>query len=86
MKTIFTWKESTINILGAVGLGPRFLTDKQMIAKLTYVGVSIFYALRGAVHDGQAQSIAQGMLDDKRLDPAAVWIGRQIRSASDLRN
>jgi hypothetical protein len=34
---------------------------------------SVFYALRGAVHGGQAQSIAQGMLDDKTLDPAALW-------------
>lgn len=68
----FAWKESTINVLGAAGLG-RFLTDNQMLAKHVSVGESVFYALRGAVHGGQAQSIAQGMLDDTCLDSVALW-------------
>jgi hypothetical protein len=59
----FTWKESAINVLGAAGLG-RFLTDQEMRLKHVSVGESVFYALRGAVHGGQAQSIAQGMLND----------------------
>lgn len=70
----FAWKESTINVLGAAGVG-RFLTDKQMLAKHASVGESVFYALRGAVHGGQAQSIAQGMLDETRLDSVALWSG-----------
>ncbi|KAI2504010.1 hypothetical protein MHU86_10443 [Fragilaria crotonensis] len=38
------------------------------------VAESVFYALRGgAVHGGQAQSIAQAMLDDKNLDPCELW-------------
>ena len=36
---------------------------------------SVFDALRGAVYGGQAQLIAQDMLDDKRLDSIALWIG-----------
>ena len=70
----FTWKESTINVLGAAGLG-RFLTDQETRLKHVSVGESVFYALRGAVHGGQAQSIAQGMLDDARLDSVALWSG-----------
>jgi hypothetical protein len=70
----FTWKESTINVLGAAGLG-RFLTDQETRLKHVSVGESVFYALRGAVHGGQAQSIAQGMLDDSRLDSVALWSG-----------
>lgn len=73
----FTWKESTINVLGAAGLG-RFLTDPQMLSKHTSVGESVFYALRGAVHGGQAQSIAQGMLDESRLDSVALWSGLEF--------
>ena len=68
----YTWRESTINVVGAAGLG-RFLTDDQMYTKHPDIGESLFYALRGAVHGGQAQSIAQGMLDEKRLDPVALW-------------
>lgn len=68
----FAWKESTINVLGAAGLG-RFLTDTQMLSKHQSVGESVFYALRGAVHGGQAQSIAQGMMDDTCLDSVALW-------------
>jgi hypothetical protein len=70
----FTWKEATVNVLGTAGFG-RFLDDPTMSAKHPEVGESVFYALRGAVHGGQAQSIAQGMLDDKRLDPTALWTG-----------
>ena len=68
----FAWKESTINMLGTAGFG-RFLTDDQMPVKHSAVGESVFYALRGAVHGGQAQSIAQGMLDETRLDPVSLW-------------
>ena len=70
----FTWKEATVNVLGTAGFG-RFLDDQSMSGKHPEVAESVFYALRGAVHGGQAQSIAQGMLDDKRLDPTALWIG-----------
>ena len=68
----FAWKESTINVLGTAGFG-RFLSEKTMVTKNPEVSESVFYALRGAVHGGQAQSIAQGMLDDTTLDPAALW-------------
>ena len=68
----FTWQESTINMLGTAGFG-RFLDDDTMISKHPEVAESVFYSLRGAVHGGQAQSIAQGMLDDKQLDPASLW-------------
>ena len=68
----FSWKESMINVLGTAGFG-RFLTDDQMPVKHPDVGESVFYALRGAVHGGQAQSIAQGMLDETRLDPVSLW-------------
>jgi hypothetical protein len=68
----FTWKESTINALGTAGFG-RFLSEAVLAIRNPDVAESVFYALRGAVHGGQAQSIAQGMLDDKTLDPAALW-------------
>ena len=44
-----------------------------MSAKHPDVAESVFYAIGGAVHGGQAQSIAQGMLDDTRLDPTTLW-------------
>ena len=69
-----TWKESTISVLGAAGLG-RFFTDQETRLKHVSVDESIFYALRGAIHSNQAQSIAQGMLDDSRLDSVAMWSG-----------
>ncbi len=64
----FVWKEATVNVLGTAGFG-RLLTDIDMSTKHPEVAESVFYALRGAVHGGQAQSIALGMLADKRLDP-----------------
>ena len=64
----FTWRESTINILGNAGFG-RFLDESAMAVKHPEVAESVFYSLRGAVHGGQAQSTAQGMLDDKQLLP-----------------
>ncbi|KAI2490879.1 hypothetical protein MHU86_23702 [Fragilaria crotonensis] len=70
----FTWKEATVNVLGTAGFG-RFLDDPALSGQHPEIAESIFYALRGAVHGGQAQSIAQGMLDDKRLDPTALWNG-----------
>ena len=68
----FTWKEATVNVLGTAGFG-RFLTDPAMSAQHPEVAESVFYALRGAVHGGQAQSIAQGMLDEKHMDPSVLW-------------
>lgn len=68
----FTLRESTINVLGTAGFG-RFLDDSAMAAKHPEVAESVFYSLRGAVHGGQAQSIAQAMLDDKQLVPAPLW-------------
>ncbi|KAI2510963.1 hypothetical protein MHU86_3435 [Fragilaria crotonensis] len=68
----FTWRESAINVLGTAGFG-RFLDDSAMAAKHPEVAESVFYSLRGAVHGGQAQSIAQAMLDDKQLAPAPLW-------------
>ena len=69
----FAWKEATVNVLGTAGFG-RLLTDPDMSTKHPEVAESVFYALRGAVHGGQAQSIAQGMLDDTRLDPTTLWL------------
>lgn len=68
----FTWRELTINILGTAGFG-RFLDDPTMSQKHPEVAESVFYALQGAVHGGQAQSIAQAMLDDKSLDQMQLW-------------
>jgi hypothetical protein len=68
----FTWKESTINKLGIAGVG-RFVDDELIAAKYPEVAESVFYALRGAVHGGQAQSIAQSMLDEKTYDPLTLW-------------
>ena len=68
----FTWRESTINILGTAGFG-RFLDEGEMAVKHPEVAESVFYSLRGAVHGGQAQSTAQGMLDDKQLLPEKLW-------------
>ena len=49
----FARKEATMNVLGTAGFG-RFLTDDQMPVKHLDVGESVFYALCGAVHGGQA--------------------------------
>ena len=63
----FTWKESTINALGSAGFG-LFLSETTVTTiKYPAVAKSVFYALRGAIHGGQAQSIAKGMLDDTTL-------------------
>ncbi len=59
----FTWQESTINMLGTARFG-RFLDNDTIISKHPEVAESVFW---------QAQWIAQGMLDDKRLDPAPLW-------------
>jgi hypothetical protein len=69
----FAWKEATVNVLGTAGFG-RLLTDPDVSTRHPEVAESVFYALRGAVHGGQAQSIAQGMLDDTRLDPTTLWL------------
>jgi hypothetical protein len=45
-----------------VQLAGRFLTDQETRLKQESVGERIFYALRGAVHGGKVQSLAQGML------------------------
>ena len=68
----FTWKESTINALGTAGFS-RFLDDKTVVSRHPEVAESVFYSLRGAVYGGQAQSIAQRMLDEKNLDPTDLW-------------
>jgi hypothetical protein len=68
----FDWKESTIEMLGTAGF-QRFLDDPVVIAKHPEIAESVFYSLRGAVRGGQAQSIAQRMLDEKTLDPSALW-------------
>ncbi len=49
------------------------MDDYSISAQQPEVAESVFYALRGAVYAGQAQSIAQGMLHDKCLDPTALW-------------
>ena len=68
----FNWKESTINALGTAGFS-QFLDNTEVVIRHPEVAVSVFYSLQGAVHGGQAQSIAQQMLDDKNLDPAVLW-------------
>ena len=69
----FAWREATINVMGTAGFG-RFLDDPGMTDKHPELAESVFYALRGAVHGGQAQSIAQGMLDNKEVDPVPLWL------------
>jgi hypothetical protein len=69
----FAWREATINVMGTAGFG-RFLDDPGMTNKHPELAESVFYALRGAVHGGQAQSIAQGMLDNKEVDPVPLWL------------
>jgi hypothetical protein len=44
-----------------------------VVSKHPEIAESVFYSLRGAVRGGMAQSIAQKMLDDKNLDPMALW-------------
>ena len=44
-----------------------------MSGKYPDVAEAVFYALRSAVYGGQAQSIAQKMLDDKNYDPSELW-------------
>ena len=70
----FAWRELTVNTLGAACLG-RLLDDKTMSGKYPEVAEAVFYALRGAVYGGQAQSIAQTMLDEKNYDPTDLWEG-----------
>ena len=70
----FSWKEATVNVLGTAGIG-RSYDNHSMSGKHPEVAESVFYALRGAVHGGQADLLAQGMLDGKCLNPAAFWIG-----------
>lgn len=50
-----------------------FLRDADEIRKHPQLGKGVFYLVRTAVHGGQAQSIAQAMVDDNRLDPVELW-------------
>ena len=67
------WCESTINILRTAGFGHFLDESVAMAVKHPEVAESVFYSLRSAVHGGQAQSTAQGMLDDKQLPPEKLW-------------
>ena len=69
----YTWRESTINILGTAGYGD-FVEEDDMAGRHPEIAKSVFYALRTAVYGGEAQSIAQAMLDDKVYDPFALWM------------
>ena len=79
----FDWKESTIETLGTAGF-QRFLDDAAVIAKHPEIAESVFYSLRSAVRGGQAQSIAQRMLDDKTLDPSVLWSALENYYDTDL--
>lgn len=80
----FDWKESTIKtLLGTAGF-QRFLDNAAVIAKHKEIAESVLYSLRSAVRGGQAQSIAQRMLDDKTLDPSALWSALENDYDTDL--
>jgi hypothetical protein len=68
----FEWRKSTINDLHNAGLD-RFLHDPKMVERHPESAECVFYALRGAVHGGLARWIAQGILDEKSLDPMKLW-------------
>ena len=70
----FSWKDTTVNLMGVHGFS-NFLTSSDEVIRHPSVGQSVFYILRTAVHGGQAQSIAQAMVDDNTLDPVALWSG-----------
>jgi hypothetical protein len=70
----FSWKDTTVNLMGVHGFS-LFLTDTNEVAQYPSIGKSIFYILRTAVHGGQAQSIAQAMVDNDNTDPVALWEG-----------
>jgi hypothetical protein len=70
----FAWKDATITTLGIYGFD-IFLRDNNEVTKYPGFGQSVFYLIRAAVHGGQAQSIAQAMVDDDRFDPVALWDG-----------
>ena len=52
-----------------------FLKSHQKPPCDASIGNSKFSILRSAVHGGQAQSIAQAMVDDDNTDPVALWEG-----------
>ena len=68
----FSWKTTTMNTLGVAGHA-QFLSDNMMTAKHPDVAESLFYAFRAAVDGGQAQYMAQGLLDSDTLDPTVLW-------------
>lgn len=68
----FEWKDSTITSMGIYGFD-IFLKDENEVRKYPQMGQSVFYLLRHAVHGGQAQSIAQAMVDSDTLDPVVLW-------------
>jgi hypothetical protein len=68
----FSWKTTTMNTLGVAGHA-QFLSDDTMTAKHPDVAESLFYAFRAAVDGGQAQYMAQGLLDSDTLDPTVLW-------------
>ncbi len=74
-KDYFAWKDATVNSMGIGGFG-IFLKGKSEVQRHPSIGESVFYLLRTAVHGGQAQSIAQAMVDDDKLNP--------VTSRSDL--
>jgi hypothetical protein len=70
----FAWKDATVTTLGIYGFD-IFLRNDAEVAKYPGFGQSVFYLIRAAVHGGQAQSIAQAMVDDEMFDPVKLWIG-----------
>jgi hypothetical protein len=70
----FAWEDATVTTLGIYGFD-IFLRDDAEVAKYPGFGQSVFCLIRAAVHGGQAQSIAQAMVDDEMFDPVKLWKG-----------
>ena len=70
----FTWKDATVTPLGIYGFD-IFLKDDAEVAKYPGLWQSVLYLIRAAVHGGQAQSIAQAMVNEERFDPVKLWDG-----------
>lgn len=70
----FALREYTINKLAMIAAGRRYVDDDSSTpGKHLEAAERVVHALHSAVHGGQAQSIAQIMLNDKAYNPVVLW-------------
>lgn len=68
----YLWDISVKNTLGQAGLG-RYVTDSSLSATNPEVAEAVFYAIKTAVQDGHAHTIAGKLHDADHFDPFLLY-------------